>query len=337
MAFFDTNRERAALLLMILGGAVLIAVLPFASGIIGIPVLYVIFDPVHRRIAPWVRPRVSAALAVALAILLIAGIGLAFTGLVVNQAGQMAAGLAASPILERLGQLRVGGLAVGPRLEDLGGRFLAWLGSSAFGLIGTAARLTLNLVIAVFGLYYALLGGADAWKAIAPHIPFADENVEVLRGRFHDVTVSTVIGSGLTAVIQGTLVGLGFWALDLPHAVFWGAITVLLAILPVVGSGLVWAPGALALALDGRFAAAIALVAWGLLIVTNVDYVIRPMVFRRWAKIHPLTTLVGAVAAVPHFGIVGLLVGPLAVSYLFELLRMYRQEYLSVEPAAAKT
>ncbi len=55
---------------------------------------------------------------------------------------------------------------------------------------------------------------------------------------------------------------------------------------------------------------------------------IRPMVFRRWANIHPLVTLVGALAGVPYFGILGLLIGPLALSYFFELVKMYREEYL---------
>jgi predicted PurR-regulated permease PerM len=101
------------------------------------------------------------------------------------------------------------------------------------------------------------------------------------------------------------------------------------AILPFVGSGLVWGPGAIALALDHRSGAAILLALWGLFVVGNVDYVIRPLVSRRWAHIHPLVTLVGALVGVPYFGLLGLLIGPLAVSYFFELIKMYREEYLS--------
>jgi predicted PurR-regulated permease PerM len=124
------------------------------------------------------------------------------------------------------------------------------------------------------------------------------------------------------------LVAIGFALTGLPNAVFWGVFTVVVAILPVVGAGLVWGPGVLALVLDGRYGAAIALGIWGVLAVGGVDYVIRPMVFRRWAQIHPIVTLVGAVAGVPYFGILGLLIGPLALSYFFELIRMYREEYL---------
>jgi predicted PurR-regulated permease PerM len=130
-------------------------------------------------------------------------------------------------------------------------------------------------------------------------------------------------------VAQGLLVGLAFWVVGLPSAVFWGVVTTVFAILPVVGSGLVWGPGTIALALDHRYIAAAGLALWGLIVVGNVEYVIRPMVFRRWANIHPLVTLVGALGGVSYFGLLGLLIGPLAISYWFELIKMYREEYLT--------
>ena len=61
---------------------------------------------------------------------------------------------------------------------------------------------------------------------------------------------------------------------------------------------------------------------------------IRPFVFRRWAQIHPFITIIGAFAGIRYFGLLGLLIGPLAISYFFELIRMYRQEYLEEEEAA---
>jgi predicted PurR-regulated permease PerM len=124
-------------------------------------------------------------------------------------------------------------------------------------------------------------------------------------------------------------VGIGFWVTGLSNALFWGVVTVVFAILPVVGSGMVFGPGAIALALGGHWGWAIGLAIWGILVVGNVDYVVRPMIFRRWANIHPLVTLIGALAGVPYFGLLGLLIGPLALSYFFELIRMYREEYLA--------
>ena len=329
MPFLDSNHQRAAFLLLLLGVALIIALTPYATGLIGIPVLYAVFAPLHDWLGHRMREKLAAIVVVALALFLIVVPGVSFAGLIVNQAQDIAGNVVRSPILQQLAQLRPGGMDLGPRLADLGAKLVSWLGSSAFGLIGTATRLALNLTISLFGLFYLLLRPQDTWTAVQPYIPFSAKNTEKLRQRFRDVTTSTLVGTGLTAAIQGTLVGLGFWVVGLSNAVFWGVVTMVLAILPVVGSGLVWGPGAIALLLDHRPGAAALLALWGVAVVGNVDYVIRPMVFRRWANIHPLVTLVGALAGVPYFGILGLLIGPLALSYFFELIKMYREEYLA--------
>jgi predicted PurR-regulated permease PerM len=329
MAFLDTNHQRAALVVLLLGFALAAALAPYATGLVGIPVLYVIFAPVQRWLAARVKPALAATLVVLLGVFLVVVPGVSFAGLIVNEAQQIAAGVIQSPILGRLAELRIGRTDIGPELANLGRGIVGWLGTGAFSLVGTATRLTLNLLIAFFGLYYLLLRPRETWAAVRPYIPFSAANADKLQRRFHDVTISTLIGTGLTAVVQGALVAVGFALVGLPNAVFWGVVTVVVAILPVVGSGLVWGPGVLALVLDGRYGAALGLALWGVLAVGGVDYVIRPMVFRRWAQVHPIVTLVGALAGVPYFGILGLLIGPLALSYFFELIRMYREEYLA--------
>ena len=329
MPLIDTNHQRAALLLLLLGAALVVALTPYATGLLGIPVLYAVFAPVHDWLVLRVRPRAAAILVVVLALFLIVVPGVSFAGLVVGQAQEIAAGVIRNPLLGRLRELRLGGIDLGPRLADLGGTVVAWVGSSAFGLVGTATRLALNLTISLFGLFYLLLRPGETWEAVRPYIPFSAKNTEKLRQRFRDVTTATIIGTGLTAAVQGFLVGLGFWLTGLPNAVFWGVVTMVFAILPVVGSGLVWGPGAIALVLGHNALAGVILALAGVVIVGNVDYLIRPRVFSRWANIHPLVTLIGALAGVPYFGILGLLIGPLALSYFFELIKMYREEYLS--------
>jgi len=328
MAFIDSKHDRAAFLILLLGLGLVIALTPYATGLIGIPVLYVIFQAPHDWLARRASSHAAAAVIVLLALFLIVVPGVSFVGLIVNQAQAIAGGLVQSPILARLSQLRIGQAQVGPELADLGKSLATWLGSSAFSLVGSATRLAVNLVISLFGLYYLLLRPGETWEAVGPYIPFSAKNANELRVRFRNVTTSTIIGTGATAAIQGALVGAAFALAGFSNGVFWGVVAMVLAVLPIVGSGLVWAPGALALALDHRYLPAILMTAWGLAVVGNLSYVIQPMVFRRWAQIHPLVTLIGALAGVPYFGILGLLIGPLALSYFFELIRMYREEYL---------
>jgi predicted PurR-regulated permease PerM len=333
MAFLDSKRDRAAFLIFILGLGLAYALWPFSTGLIGAPVLYVVFAPVYHWLARGMRPGLAAGLVVLLGVILVLGPGVSLVGIIAGEAQDMARGVIRSSLLARLRELRIGPYDVGAQIEAIGSSIVAWIGSSALGLIGTATRLGIQLTIAFFGLYYLLLAPQSAWRQLLPFIPFSRHNAEILRNRFRDVTISTLIGTGLTATVQGLLVGLAFWVAGIQNALFWGVVTIVLAILPVVGSGLVWGPGALALALEGQYGRAIALALWGVIVVGNVDNIIRPLVFRRWAQIHPFITIIGAFAGIQYFGLLGLLIGPLAISYFFELIRMYRAEYLEDEDA----
>jgi predicted PurR-regulated permease PerM len=243
----------------------------------------------------------------------------------------MATGVIRSPLLAKIRAIRVGPYQVGAQIEALGSSLISWIGSSALGVIGTATRLGIQLTITFFGLYYLLTAPRQGWRGLRPFIPFSTASAEILRDRFRGVTISTLVGTGLTAVVQGVLVGLGFWVCDLSNPLFWGVVTVIFSILPVVGSGLVWIPGVASLAIDGRYGYAIGLTILGVVAVGNVDNLIRPYVYRRWAQIHPFITVIGAFAGLRFFGLLGLLIGPLAISYFFELIRMYRAEYLEEE------
>jgi len=329
MPFLDTNHQRAALLILLLGAGLAIALAPYATGLIGIPVLYVIFEPIYERLRARMKPGLAAAIVVLLGVFLIIVPGVSFAGVIVGQAQEMASGVIQSPILGRLGQLKIAGYNVGPQLASLGQRVVSWIGAGVFGIVGTATRLVLNLTIAFFGLYFLLLAKGEMWDSVRPYLPFSTANADKLRKRFEDVTIATLVGTGVTSAVQGALVAIGFALVGLPNGVFWGVVTMVFAILPVLGSGIVWVPGVIALVIGNNYGGAVFLGLWCAVIVANVDNVIRPVVFRRWAKIHPLVTLVGAFAGVNFFGILGLLIGPLAVSYFFELIRMYREEYLT--------
>jgi predicted PurR-regulated permease PerM len=328
MAFFDSSHQRAAILLALLAVGLTIALAPYATGLIGVPVLYIILEPLHRQLRHLMPPAAAAGVAIVMALLVFVVPGISLIGLLVNQAQGMAGNLMSGPLLDRIRQLQVGPYRIGDQIVELGQQLVTWAGTSAFKLVGTATRLTINLLISFFGVYYLLLNGDQAWRAVRPYIPFSSDHTEVLRERFRAITVSTVIGTGLTALLQGTVVALGFAFVGLGNALFWGVVTIVVAILPVVGSGMVWVPAVAVLFTSGRAGAGTFLAIWCFATAMAIDYVVRPLVFNRFAKIHPMITLVGAISGISYFGILGLLVGPLALSYFFEIIRMYREEYL---------
>jgi predicted PurR-regulated permease PerM len=327
MTFLQTPRDRAGLLILVLAVAVLVAVAPFLSGLLGAAVLYVIFVKPYERLQRVMNPGLAAAITLTIALVIIA---LPLTWLiseVIRQAPDALRALQNNAVFARIAQIRIGDFQVGEELANASGAIASWLSPRVFSVVGGATSAVLNLVIAFFGLYYMLRSDGSTWSSIRQYIPFSAHTADALRDRFFNVTEATLLGTVLIAVIQGSLVGTGFWIVGLPSPFFWGTVTAFASILPVLGTSLVWLPAVLVLLVQDRYGAAITMLVIGAGIASNVDNLIRPLVYRRVSNIHPMITLVGAFAGVRYFGLLGVLLGPLGIAYLFELLRFYREEY----------
>src|SRR3972149_2654432 len=147
MPLLGSDKQRAAVLIGLLAIGVFIALVPYATGLIGAPVLSVIFPPRPQWLAPKIRPGPAAIFVILCAFLLIVLPGVWLIGMLVGQAQGVASNLVNSPILERLSDLRVGTLQLGPELAGIGRSLINWLGTNALGFIGTATHFTLNLIL----------------------------------------------------------------------------------------------------------------------------------------------------------------------------------------------
>lgn len=329
----QANGRRVALLLLACAGAIVLVLVPYLPGLLGVGVFYVIAEPLHRRLARLVPARVSAA-AIAIALLLVLLVpGTWLVATAVSEAKDALRDLQGSGALERLGT-RVGGVDVREQAGRAGAQVVAWLSGQAVALFGSATRATLNLAVALLGLYYVLVAEDGVGRRVRRLLPVSDEMFDRLRARFVGVTEAMLLGTFLTAALQGTLVGAAFAVVGLPGAVFWGMVTACAAVLPVLGSALVWLPAAGVLAAGGHYGAAVFMVVAGAVVVSNLDNVVWLVVYRRVSGIHPMLTLVGALAGMRVFGILGVLFGPLALSYFFELLGIY-EEMLTASPTRA--
>jgi predicted PurR-regulated permease PerM len=327
MTLLQTPRDRAGLLILALGAAILVAIAPFLSGLLGAAVLYVIFVKPYRRLERSMRPGLAAAITLAAALVIVALPLGWLVGVVIAQAPDALRTLQSSAVFARVAELRIGSFQVGMELAKASGTIASWFSARVFSFVGSATSAVLNLVIAFFGLYYMLRSDRNTWDAIRPYIPFSPPTADALRDRFYSVTQATLLGTMLIAAIQGSLVGIGFWIVGLPNPFFWGTVTAIASILPVLGTSLVWLPAVLVLLVQDRYGAAVTMLVIGAGIASNIDNLIRPLVYRRVSHIHPMITLVGAFAGVKYFGLLGVLLGPLAIAYLFALLQFYREEY----------
>ena len=327
MSFLQSPRDRAALLILALGIAIVLALSPFLSGLLGTAVLYVMFVPLYRRLERSMRSGPAAMLTLLVALVAI-GLPLVWLiGMVIGQAPDALRGVQGSALFTRVASLRVGSMQVGAELAKASGTIVSWLSSQLFAFVGGATSAALNLVIAFFGLYYMLRSGPTVWETVRPYIPFSPQTADALRDRFVSVTEATLLGTVLVAVMQGVVIGLGFWIVGLESPLFWGTVTAFASILPVLGSALVWLPAVIVLLVENRPGAAIALAIIGGGIASNLDNLLRPIIYKRVSDLHPMITLIGAFAGVKYFGLLGVLLGPLAIAYLFELLLFYREDY----------
>jgi predicted PurR-regulated permease PerM len=335
MAFLQAPRDRAAFLILVLGVGIVLALTPFLSGLLGAAVLYVVFLPAFRKLSRVMKPGLAAAITLGGALLIVA-IPLAWLiGVVIDQAPDALRSLQSSSLFARVSTLRIGNFEAGAELARASGSIVSWLSAQLVAFVGGATSAALNLVIAFFGLYYMLRSGTQVWSVSRGYIPFSSETSDALRDRFFGVTEATLLGTGFVALVQGALIGVAFAVVGLPNPLFWATVTAFASILPVLGSALVWVPGMIVLLGQGRYGAAVVILVVGGGIASNIDNLVRPIIYKRVSNLHPMITLVGAFAGVRYFGLLGLLLGPLAIAYLFELLYFYRQEYGVVEGSKA--
>jgi len=188
-----------------------------------------------------------------------------------------------------------------------GGFFLDALGS----LLGFA--------IMLFLLFFFLRDG-DAMLARARRlIPLDELRKERLFRQLGGVTWAIVVGTCVTAFLQGALIGIAFKIAGLPSPVVFGVLAAVLSMLPVGGSAIVWGPGALWLFLDGHWGYGIFMLAWGI-VISSLDNVVRPLLISGRARISSLAVFIGVLGGIPAFGTIGLIAGPVILSLVVALI-----------------
>jgi predicted PurR-regulated permease PerM len=197
--------------------------------------------------------------------------------------------------------------------------------SGAFfaGVLGVVVELALTLLL----LFFFVRDGEGAVTRALSLIPLSAERKAHLVGHLSAVTRAVALGTLLTAVCQGTLVGLGFAFTGLPSPVVFGVLSMLAALIPLVGSSLIWIPAALVLVGQGRVGAAIFLAFWGMVVVSLVDNIVKPLVVSGRAEISTLPVLIGLMGGLATFGAIGIILGPVVIALALALFQFVEEEH----------
>ena len=203
-------------------------------------------------------------------------------------------------------------------------------GAKVTGWLPSLASSALNFLVIVglmlFTMYYMFMQETFFLLGLHRYLPFRNETLQELGEALKNNVNANVLGQVLVSVVQGVLTGSTLLIFGVPDAVFWGVVAFFAAFLPVLGTPLVWGPAALYQFSQGNKGQAIGILLVGFILIINIDNVLRIVLAKRMGNIHPLVTLVGIVLGVEIFGIIGLVVGPLLVSYFMVLMEVFRRE-----------
>lgn len=184
-----------------------------------------------------------------------------------------------------------------------------------------------SIIMMYFFLYFMIVNINRMEAMLIFFLPFKRHHIELFGGELRAQTFSNAVGVPLIAVVQGFCAYIAFLITGMEEAGFWAVVTGFASIIPIIGTGLVWVPAGIYMLLTGETWHGIFILLWGAIILSSMDNVVRFMLARRMADVHPVVTVLGVVVGLKYFGITGLIFGPLIISYFIILLRIYYKEY----------
>jgi predicted PurR-regulated permease PerM len=319
--------------LSLLGAAAIVSLLPFWAPVLLATWLAVAFRPLHAKLAQKLGRRNRAAgvvtmLLLAAALLPLLLVGLSLVGTAADAVEQVRKAHGLRDALNSLLQAQPSGASEGFDLQHLGELVQrhggqAWQAVSL--IFGAASTAAVRMFVFIYGFYVCLIDGERARHWILEHSPLERWQTERLAAAYEETGRGLLIGVGLTALFQGVVATVGYLIIGVPQALVFGLLTVLAALIPSIGTGLVWVPLSIGLFVAGKSGAGAAVVGLGV-VVSVADNFIRPLISKHANLDLPAYLLfVAMLGGIVMFGAWGLLAGPLFVRLAIEALRIGRE------------
>jgi predicted PurR-regulated permease PerM len=334
------TRERALVLLLLAATAMAIylcyrLLVPFLPALSWALALAIVVHPVHR----WLSHRIGNRDLCAGLTLVIVMIGLVAPAMFVtyNLVGQATQNAVQIEEATLGGQLQAA-IERNPRLAPM----LAWLqqhvdlagelrnafsslAQGASSLVTGSVLAVLQLLFTLFALFFFLRDYRQALFSIRSLLPLSDDETDRMFARVTDTIYGTIYGTVTVSMLQGALGGTMFWFLGLPAPLLWALVMGLLAIVPYLGTFIIWGPAAVWLFMQGETGKALILTAWGMLVVGLVDNLVYPLLVGKRLRMHPLLALVAIIGGLSLFGSSGLVLGPIVVAVTQGLVRVWQE------------
>lgn len=191
-----------------------------------------------------------------------------------------------------------------------------------------------GIALALFISFFLFKDGKGLLNNIVQMIPLDKKHSKKLVEHFGQVTYSVVFAHIIVAIVQGSLGAIGFYIFGISSPIFWGVIMAIFALIPLIGTAIVWVPASIFLLINGIIAnsyllmgKSIGLFLFGIFIISTIDNILRVKIIGGSADVHPLTVLVGIIGGINLFGLTGIFIGPIALSLLITFFNDFRGEY----------
>lgn len=205
--------------------------------------------------------------------------------------------------------------------------------SSIPDFIAAVPKLILNIFIMLFVMFYVFKDGEKIEGEIRTLLPFSPTFNDRLIARTKSLLHATVYGALIVALAQGILATLAFFLFDSVDApILWGVLVGFAALVPFVGTAIVWFPIGLLQIINGfvsnstpMFWKGVGVLLFGTFIISTIDNIIKPRIIGNRSDLHPVLVLVGIFGGLALFGFVGIIVGPLILSILMSFIEVYKE------------
>lgn len=204
--------------------------------------------------------------------------------------------------------------------------FVSYTSNHIASIFSSTISAFFSFVLMLLMIFYLLKDGTRWKQSLMLLSPLGQENDERIINRLSMAVNGVIKGSLLIALVQGVLLGFGFWIFNVPNGALWGVVAAVLSFIPTFGTALVSGPAIIFLFLTGNTTSAIGLLLWAVVIVGMIDNVLGPLVVGRKINIPSILILFAVLGGISLVGPVGILVGPLTLSLLYSLISIYRNE-----------
>ncbi|MFN4122340.1 MAG: AI-2E family transporter [Flavobacteriales bacterium] len=328
-SIYDVEERKMVILVIsiALGAFLLYAMRGLFSAFLGAVVLYTMFRPLFVALVERVsfKKWITALIVIALSLLIIVFPFTLITTMIFNKANDFIMNHQ-QDILMYFEQIRdfLGIEFTDPKIIEKGITFVqSVLLSRVTGAVNEVFSVFFTLTIMYFVLYFMIVHYKSFEQTLTRFMPFRPEVSKMFADELTNTTNANVLGQGFIAMVQGALVALAFYFFNFSDPIFWGVISMFLSFLPIVGAPIVFVPAGLIALSQGDQFGGIGMLVWGFGVVTQIDNVLRFLIAKRYANTHPLISILGVIIGFPIFGILGLVFGPLLISYFLILVKIY--------------